>query len=130
MKADFINQLRDLGFKPQEPAADKAYFEWTVPVGPNAGKKVLVGTMVGDAYPGTCPSAPHFKPLDDGWKEHPDSVSDSNFGHGWNVYPEENSPAFYQTAWRYWSRKLEEWPASEKTARFYLAHLKKLMMSI
>ena len=37
-KIDFINQLKALGINPQEPSADKVYFEWTVPVGSNLSK--------------------------------------------------------------------------------------------
>jgi hypothetical protein len=130
MKADFISQLRNLGLEPQEPTTDKVYFEWIVPVGSNIGKRVLVGTTIGDAYPGACPSAPHFKPIDTGWIEHPNNVSDSNFGDGWNEYPKDNPETFYRSPWRYWSRKFDEWPGSEQTAKFYLAHLKKIMTSI
>ncbi len=131
MKADFINQLQALGLRPQEPAADKVYFEWRVPVGGNEGKKVLVGVTITDAYPAAPPSAPHFKPIGKEWKNHPNAVSVSNFGQSWESYPESNIPNFYQTDWHYWSRKFDEWSsAEEKTAKFYLAHLKKLMMTV
>lgn len=130
MKADFINQLKDLGLKPQEPLAGKIYFEWEVPIGANIGKKVLVGTTVDESYPATCPTPPHFKSMESGWKEHPDSISDSAFGQGWEEYPSDNTAAYYQLGWRYWSRRFDEWPTSEKTAKFYLSHLKKIMMSI
>ena len=130
MKTDFVNQLRALGFNPQEPAADKVYFEWLVEVGPNAGKRVLVGTTVGNGFPATQPSAPHFKALDSDWKEHTDNVNPSEFGNGWSSYP-DNDPALYQKGWRYWSRRFDEWAATnEKNAKFYLAHLRKIMMSI
>ena len=130
MKAAFINQLQVLGLKPQEPVTGKVYFEWIAPVGGNAGKKVLVGVTVSDAYPAACPSAPHFRPLDEGWKNHPDAVSVSAFGQGWQKYPDAETVDFYQTGWYYWSRKFDEWAASEKNAKFYLAHLKKLMMTV
>ncbi len=130
MKADFVNQLRALGFTPQEPVADRVYFEWVVSLGPNMGKKVLVGTMVGDGFPATCPSPPHFKPLDKDWKEHANAVSDSNFGQGWQQYPADNDSILYKQGWRYWSRKFDEWASSEKTAKIYLSHLNKLMMSL
>lgn len=130
MKTDFINQLQALGYNPQEPATNQVYFEWTVPTGRNLAKKVLVGVAVTDAYPGAPPSAPHFKPLEEGWINHSQNVSPSNFGQGWKEYPASEIPGFFQSGWFYWSRGFDEWAASEKTAKFYLAHLKNLMMSL
>lgn len=130
MKADFVNQLRVLGLNPQEPVADRVYFEWLVPVGANTGKKVLVGTMVNDSFPVACPSPPHFKALDKDWKEHPNAVSDSNFGQSWPTYPEDNPDVSYQHGWRYWSRPCNEWASTTKDAKIYLAHLRKIMMTI
>jgi hypothetical protein len=130
MKADFIDQLKGLGLQPQEPFAGKIYFEWEVPVGVNIGKKVLIGTTVDDSYPAACPTPPHFKPLGSGWREHTDSVSDSTFGQGWDEYPSDDSVISYQVGWRYWSRRFDEWPLSDKNAKIYMSHLRKLMMSI
>ncbi len=130
MKADFINQLQDLGLKPQEPVAGKVYFEWIIPIGVNAGKKVLVGVTVTDAYPAASPSAPHIRPLTQDWKNHHEAVTVSNFGQGWLVYPISELPNFYQTQWYYWSRRFDEWAGSEMNAKFYLAHLKKIMMTV
>jgi len=130
MKTDFINQLQALGLKPQEPVAGKVYFEWVVPVGGNVGKPVLVGITVSDAYPAAPPSPPHFRPLNEGWKNHSEAVTPSAFGQGWQIYPDNETPNYYQTGWYYWSRKFDEWADSEMNAKFYLAHLKKLMMTV
>lgn len=129
-KIDFINQLRNLGLKPQEPSADKIYFEWTVPVGGNLNKKVLVGLVVGNDFPANCPTGPHFKTLDPGWLEHPQNIHNQNFGHGWIEYPSDKPANFYMEGWRYWSRPCHEWATSERTVKFYLAHIKRILDTV
>lgn len=120
-KSDFISQLQDLGFNPQEPAPDKVYFEYTVPVGRNIGKKILMGFIVGNDFPMNCPTGPHILALDPGWIEHPQNIHNQNFG--------VNLPAGLQQNWRYWSRPCPSW-GTERTVRYYLAHIKNIFMTI
>lgn len=120
-KADFINQLRDLGFTPQEPAADKVYFEYTVPVGRNIGKKIWMGFIVGNDFPMNCPTGPHILAIDEGWIEHPQNIHNQNFG--------ANLPEELKQGWRYWSRPCPTWN-NERTVRYYLAHIKNIFMTV
>jgi hypothetical protein len=129
-KIDFINQLKVLGFKPQEPTADRLYFEITVEVGSNKGKKVLVGLFVANDFPLSVPTGPHFRPLDEGWKEHPQNVNPSNFGDGWQVDSKDLSAHDYQQGWRYWSRPCPEWSTSDCTVKFYLSHIRKILIAV
>ena len=129
-KNDFIIQLKALGFDPQEPSADKTYFEWIVPIGRNLSKKILIGFVVNNDFPLNCPTGPHIKSLDDGWIEHPANISDQNFGHNWVAYPTDQPINFYMNGWRYWSRPCPSWNSSDKTVKYYLAHIKNIMMSI
>ena len=129
-KIDFINQLKALGLNPQVPSADKVYFEWIVPVGRNLSKRVLMGFIINDDFPMSCPTGPHIKALDDGWIEHPQNIHNQNFGHNWQEYPADQQKSFYMEGWRYWSRPCPSWNSSDKTVKYYLAHIKNIMMSI
>ena len=80
---DFINEAKALGYDPQEPSPNKVYFEYTVDVGRNFGKKTLLGFENLQDYPLNCPHGPHFKPIDSGWINPPNGVHASNFGSGW-----------------------------------------------
>ena len=129
-KIDFINQLKALGLNPQEPSANKVYFEWTVPVGGNYNKKVLMGFVVGDDFPMSCPTGPHFLQLDNNWIEHTQNIHNQQFGHNWDNYPNDRPLSTYQNGWRYWSRPCSTWNSSERTVKYYLDHIKNIMMTI
>lgn len=129
-KIDFINQLKALGYTPQEPEANKVYFEWIVPVGKNISKRVLIGFIVSDDFPLNCPTGPHILSLDTGWIEHPQNIHNQNFGHGWNEYPIDYPKTFYMEGWRYWSRPCRTWNSSERTVKYYMAHIKNIMMTV
>src|SRR5665213_662790 len=128
-KIYFINQLKALGINPQEPSADKLYFEWTVPVGGNLSKRVLMGFIVNNDFPLNCPTGPHIKALDGGWIEHPQNIHNHNFGQGWTYYPSDQPKEFYSEGWRYWSRPCPTWNCSDKSVKYYLAHIKNIMMT-
>ncbi|HQQ95011.1 MAG TPA: hypothetical protein PLQ93_10690 [Bacteroidia bacterium] len=114
-KIDFINQLKALGFNPQEPDSEKIYFEYVIPVGKNIGKKVLLGFEGTNSFPMNCPPGPHIMTLSDGWQEHPQNINPSQFQPG---------------NWRYWSRPFNDWNRSERTAKAYLSHIKNIMMTV
>ncbi|MCB0264654.1 MAG: hypothetical protein KDH95_18895 [Calditrichaeota bacterium] len=114
-KIEFINELIALGYNPVEPDSSKIYFEYVVPVGPNIGKKILVGFEIGNNFPASCPSGPHFKSIGiEGWKEPSQNIHDSPFGPGW----------------RYWSRPFPDWNRCKKTVKVYLAHIKNLLVKL
>jgi hypothetical protein len=114
-KLEFVNQLKALGFEPQELDTDKVYFEYEVPVGKNMGKKILMGFEQTASFPMSAPPGPHIKPISDGWIQHPSNIHDNiAFGVGW----------------KYWSRPFNEWNQSDKTVKIYLAHIKRVMMTI
>jgi hypothetical protein len=118
-KSEFIDQLKALGYQTQEPDAAKVSFEYTVPVGKNIGKKILIGFEIGGDFPMNCPPGPHIKAIDSGWVEHSQNVSDSPFN---NVIP--------GGGWRYWSRPFTDWNRSERTVKAYLGHIKNIMMTV
>lgn len=117
-KLDFVNQLKALGFQPEEPDAGKVYFEYTIPVGGNMGTKILLGFEIAPDFPMNCPSGPHIKVTEGPWKEHRANVHESPFSQA--VSP----------GWRYWSRPFTEWGRTERTVKVYLGHIKNLMMTV
>jgi hypothetical protein len=111
---DFVNQLNVLGYTTQEPSSDKVYFEYTVEVGRNKGKKVFMGFENLNDFPMNAPHGPHFKLIDDGWLNPSGGVHASNFGSGWV----------------HWSRPFNEWNRTARSVKEYLAHLRNVFMTV
>ncbi len=78
----------------------------------------------------SCPTGPHFLKLDNNWIEHSQNIHDQKFGNSWNNYPNDIPQATYQNGWRYWSRPCLTWNESERTVKYYLSHVKNIMMTI
>ncbi len=114
-KSNFIEELRALGFTPQEPDNVKICFEYEIPVGRNIGKKIMIGFEVQNDFPMNCPTGPHFKSIGiEGWIEPTANVNPSPFGN----------------EWRYWSRPFPDWNRTQKTVKIYLAHIKNLLAKL
>jgi len=119
-KADFLNQLQALGYNPQELISGSPghiTFEYEVPrgVGPNEGKRLLIGTVVNEAYPDVPPSAPHYKA-----KSIP----------GWvNVRQDKgfNAQSSFGDDWVYWSRNMDLWSKTDRNAKAYLNILQTIL---
>jgi hypothetical protein len=110
-KVDFINELKALGFNPQELSpgpADHIMFEYEIPmgVGPNEGKKIMIGTIVNDSYPNSPPSAPHYRSQGiPGWINSNKGLLASSFGG----------------EWVYWSRNMGLWSTTDRNAKAFLS---------
>jgi hypothetical protein len=114
---DFINQLKVLGYTTQEPSYDKVYFEYTVEVGSNKGKKVFMGFENLNDFPMNAPHGPHFKSIDEGW------INPSGASPG--VHPSN-----FGTGWVHWSRPFNEWNRTSRSVKEYLAHLRNVFMTV
>lgn len=113
-KVDFINQLNELGYDPQEVANGMVVFEYTIPVGKNLGETLNIAFQVSNDFPMNCPPGPHFNSgTIPGWIEPITNIHGSPLGAGW----------------RYWSRPFPDWNRTPKTAKVYLAHIKNLLTS-
>jgi len=111
-RADFISELKALGFIIQEPDTTKIQFEYEIPVGKNIGKKIMIGFDVPADFPMNCPPGPNFKSAGiSGWVEPPQNIHNSGFGQ----------------EWRYWSRPFPEWNKHEKSAKVYMAHIRNIL---
>jgi len=114
---DFIKQLKALGYETQEPSPGRVCFEYSVEVGSNRGKKVLMGFENLNDFPMNAPHGPHFKPIDSGWINPTGAkpgVHASRFGAGWV----------------HWSRPFKEWNRTTKTVKEYMAHIRNIMMTV
>jgi len=114
-RVDFINQLTALGFQTQELNHNVVSVKYTVPVGRNKGKEVLLGFPVQDDYPMNCPAGLHFNAsgITD-WREPTQNVSDSPLGSGW----------------RYWSRRFPDWNRTDRTVKTFLAHVRNVLTRV
>lgn len=113
---DFIQQIRDLGYRVEEKGDGRVAFPYTVPMGKFEGKEIMLGFIVPGDFPASPPGGPHVSPrllpINPGGERHPaERVHESpQFG------PE----------WEYWSRPFPGWAATDRTARAYMAHVRKL----
>jgi hypothetical protein len=119
--ADFINELRALGYDvndsspgPQLGEQTVARFAYRIPLGTKARDVVTLGLIVPPDYPMVCPSgpymSPHMLPLNTSTSEPPyGGISDGSgtFGDGW----------------QYWSRPYQDWTQSPRNARAYMRHI-------
>jgi hypothetical protein len=110
--SDFIKQVKDLGFEPQEFQTNMVFFMFIVEGGKNHNKKILLGFEGIHDFPLNCPHGPHIKPIDEGWIHPTQGLHNSNFGSGWI----------------HWSRPFNEWNMTTKTVKEYLAHIKNLFL--
>lgn len=112
---DFKSQLVALGYDIQESDQNNGlYFEYTVDVGCNRGKKIYLGFENLNDFPMNAPHGPHIKPIDAPWINPSRGVHKSRFGPDWI----------------HWSRPFNEWSKTTKTVKEYLAHIKNILISI
>lgn len=113
-RADFINQLKSLGYNTQELPHNVIAIEYVVPVGKNRGKKTLLGFPVDNDFPMNCPAGLHFNSSEDNWEEPTQNVSTSPIGLGW----------------RYWSRRFPDWNRTDKSVKTFMAHVRNILTRI
>jgi len=112
---DFINGLRALGFDVRELGDNRVTFAYVVPTGRFADRAIEFGFHVPQDFPLTPPSGPHVTPqllpITNGGGTHPNGgVHTSPFGE----------------QWEYWSRPLSHWPATKRTVKDVMAHIRHL----
>jgi hypothetical protein len=125
-RKDFIDQLKTLGYEPEERGENRLAFRYTVPVGRSAGQEIWLGFAVNEDFPANPPSGPHLSPrllpLHPGNDlPHPHGgVHESPFDtpHGGGPKTE---------VWQYWSRPCHGWSNTDRTVKAYLAHIRNLL---
>jgi hypothetical protein len=115
---DFITQLRALGHEVAEKDNNRIVFPYTVPVGKYEGQTLTLGFVVPSDFPATPPSGPHVSPRVlplNSQGDHPGGRihKSDQFGEGWE----------------YWSRPFPGWKNTDRTAREYMAFIRKLFLT-
>ncbi len=112
--ADFVQQLRDLGYEVRELGAGKVAFPYEIPVGRMVGQRIQLGFMAPPDFPLTPPSGIHVSPpllpKQSGGSHPTGAIHDSPFG----------------SDWQYWSRPISHWSQTKRTARDVMAHVRHL----
>jgi hypothetical protein len=111
-KADFVNELKELGYDVEEPAGDRVTFPYEIPCGRLAGQRISLGFIVPGDSPLTPPSGPHVTPrllpMNPSAGTHPTcGVHESPFG----------------ADWQYWSRPLSHWAQTKRKVKDVMAHI-------
>lgn len=101
-QSDLLDQLRRLGYEP-ELVNDRVIFDLEVHTGQCEGKTIRVGLDVPDNWPS---AATHWIHVE------------GPFTDGGNVHPSEIG-----SAWRKFSRPMNEWRATDRDARTLVGHL-------
>jgi|ERR1051325_6427758 hypothetical protein len=114
---DFISQLRALGFKVEELGDGKIIIPYSIPLGPRRGTNVRIGFMGFADFPQNPPSclhiSPHLMPINTNGGAHPFA----------GIHPNPN----FGDDWQYWSRPLQHWGQTPRTAKDVIAHVKHLL---
>ena len=102
-----LGHVVDLGFAQHNVVVINDY---EVRVGKHAGKRIRVGIPAND-FPYTAPAGLHISPLlaQNGNQ----NISASPLG----------------ADWQYWSRRLEEWKESDRTARHVISYINKVLLN-
>jgi hypothetical protein len=114
-KNTFIEGLKALGYKVTDLGDDRIWFPYIIPSGRFADKEIKLGFAVPGDFPVSPPTGPHISPMlrpkNTEVKTHPEGgIHDSPFG----------------TEWQYWSRPLNHWGETSRTARDVMAHVRHL----
>ena len=114
-RADFIQQLQDLGSEVQAFPDGRVAFPYVIPCGRFDGQEITLGFIVPEDFPLTPPSGPHLSPrllpLQSGG-EHPSGGI-------------QESPQF-GSDWQYWSRPMRHWNETKRTVKDVMAHIRHL----
>ena len=126
LQQDFVDQLRAMGYTPEERGENRLAFRYTIPVGRLTGQEIWLGLVVNGDFPANPPSGPHVSPrllplhpCND--LPHPQGgVHESPFDGGGSG----------TKVWQYWSRPFHGWANTDRTVKTYMAHIRKLFATI
>lgn len=114
-RQDFIDQLKTLGFAPEDLGANRVCFPYSIPVGKFIDQQIRLGFVVNEDFPANPPGglhvSPHLLPINPSGTHPAGGVHDNReFGAGW----------------QYWSRPFQEWANTDRSVRVYMAHIRNL----
>jgi hypothetical protein len=106
--ADFAAELNRLGHSAVAHEDGRVTLQYAVPLGTHRGQEVSLGFRVPADFPGTPPGGPCLAPR----LGHPQG----------NVHAADD----FGAEWEYWSRPYAEWAVGPRTAKAYMAHVRRL----
>jgi hypothetical protein len=124
--ADFMAELRELGYEPELRPNEFVVFDYEVEVGKHIGEQVKIGLQVPADWPMSPPSGPFVSP-----RLLPLNPS-SGRGRPWDAVHAAHGRGLEdpQGVWEYWSRPLNGWPRTDRSVNAYLRHLRTLFAEI
>jgi hypothetical protein len=103
---EFFRQLGSLGFEFSQ-RGQYAIFKYCIPLGTMIGETITLALIATNDFPLTPPPGPHVSPR----LGHPNGAV-----HASDLGPD----------WEYWSRPFPGWPATDRTVKAYMAHVRHL----
>lgn len=116
-RQQFSDQIRALGHDVKALDEERISFPYEIPVGKFAGRKIELGFIVQPDFPANAPaSGPHLTPrllaINTQSKVHPEGGI--------------HESAQFGAEWQYWSRPCEEWAKTDRSAKAYMAFIRRL----
>lgn len=114
-QADFLNELKALGYDAREIAPGRVVFAYAVESGRFAGRQIQLGFDVPGDWNLNPPSGPHVSP-----RLLPHQSGGTHPSGG--IHESQH----FGADWQYWSRPLSHWQQSTKDVRAVMAHVRHL----
>ena len=116
-RTEFISQLRALGYAPEDQGDGKVLVPYMVETGKFSGERVKLGFVVGEDFNLTPPSCIHVSPRLLPLHPSNDIPHPAGGVHDNKTFGDD---------WQYWSRPLQHWQQTDRTARAVMAHVRRL----
>jgi hypothetical protein len=117
MSNTFKDGLEALGYVVEEVADRKLCFDYEIPMGSFAGRKVKLGFENVQGFPVSVPSGPHISPrlLD---------IDPGDHARG------RVNPSSFGDDWIYLSRPFQSWNETTRTVEDYMSFLRKMFLEL
>jgi hypothetical protein len=115
---DFAKQLREMGYDITEYPDGCVSFPYTIEVGKFESQEITLGFIVPPDFPLSPPTGPHIKP-----RLLP--INTAQGAHPASGVHESQSKQF-GTEWQYWSRPMNHWAGTQRTAADVMRHVRRL----
>jgi hypothetical protein len=113
---DFAKQLKAIGYDVTEYPDARVSFPYAIEIGKFVGQEITLGFLIPPDFPLNPPTGPHIKPgllpINTASGDHP--------AHGVHESPR------FGAEWQYWSRPMNHWPNTERTAADVMRHIRRL----
>jgi hypothetical protein len=115
-KAEFVKELKELGYDVNELDGDRVWFPYQIPTGRLSGQEIKLGFVVPGDFNLNPPSGPHVSPR----------LLPMNPTQGPHPARGIHESAQFGPEWQYWSRPLSHWAQTKRQVRDVMAHIRHL----